>query len=135
MNELEDIKLKMLLQEMKLESPKADFSLRVMHKIFAEDIVLEKIKSERILGKGFWIITTLFVVLIASMFIFQNTGINSTSGGEINQFLNGIDNTQGYQSFFQKIGTVPLSIAGIFIAVSVLLFIDRFITSNMKVFS
>ncbi|MEZ5106142.1 MAG: hypothetical protein R2757_16705 [Draconibacterium sp.] len=135
MNELEDIKLKMLLQEMKLESPKADFSSRVMHKIFAEDIVLEKIKSERILGKGFWIITTLFVVLIASMFIFQNTGINSTSGGEINQFLNGIDNTQGYQSFFQKIGTVPLSIAGIFIAVSVLLFIDRFITSNMKVFS
>jgi len=135
MNELEDLKLKMLLQGMKLESPKADFSSQVMNKIFAEDIIFEKIKSQRILGKGFWIIITLFVVLIATIFFFQNTGISSTSGGEINQFLNGIDNSQGYQSFFQKLGTVPLSIAGILIAISVLLFIDRLITSNMKVFS
>ena len=56
MNDIEDIKLKTLLQKMKLESPKANFSVRVMNKIFEEENVLNKIKSERILGKGFWII-------------------------------------------------------------------------------
>ncbi len=134
MNELEDIKLKILLQELKLESPDADFSSRVMDKIMKEDLVLEKIKSERILGKGFWIILILFVALLAVILIMQNSA--STSEGAINQFFNGLDEkTSGYTSFFEKLGTVPVSVAGILIASSVLLFIDRFISSNMKVFS
>ena len=134
MNELEDIKLKILLQEMKLESPGADFSSRVMDKILEEDLVLEKIKSERILGKGFWIILILFVALLAAMFLLQNT--TSETGGQLNQFFSTVNNaTSGYQSFFEKLGTVPLSVAGILIATSVLLFIDRFISFNMKVFS
>ena len=133
MNELEDIKLKILLQEMKLESPRADFASRVMDKIVEEDIVFEKIKSERILGKGFWIILILFVALLAAMLVMQNTAL--TSEGQINQFFKGIDSASGYQSFFEKLGSVPLSVAGILIASSVLLFIDRFISSNVKVFS
>ena len=133
MNELEDIKLKILLQEMKLESPGKDFTSNVMDKIVEEDIVFEKIKSERILGKGFWIILILFVALLAAMLVMQNTAL--TSEGQINQFFKGIDSASGYQSFFEKLGSVPLSVAGILIASSVLLFIDRFISSNVKVFS
>ena len=134
MNELEDIKLKILLREMKLESPRADFASRVMDKILEEDVVLEKIKSERILGKGFWIILILFVALLVAMLILQNTALSSE--GQINQLFKGIDSTaSGYQSFFEKLGSIPLSVAGILVASSILLFIDRFISSNVKVFS
>ena len=134
MNELEDIKLKILLQEMKLESPGKDFTSNVMEKILDEDLALERIKSERILGKGFWIILILFVALLVAILVMQNSTV--ASGGELNNFFNGLESaTSGYNSFFSKIGNLPLSIAGILIASSILLFIDRFISSNAKVFS
>lgn len=134
MNELEDIKLRILLQELKLEKPGKDFTSNVMDKILAEDLALERIKSERILGKGFWIILILFVALLASILVLQNSTISS--GGELNNLFKGLENaTSGYNSFFSKIGNIPLSIAGILIASSILLFIDRFISSNAKVFS
>jgi len=134
MNELEDIKLKILLQEMKLESPGKNFTSNVMDKILDEDLALERIKSERILGKGFWIILILFVALLAAILMMQNSTV--ASGGELNNFFNGLESaTSGYNSFFSKIGNLPLSIAGILIASSILLFIDRFISSNAKVFS
>ncbi len=133
MNELEDIKLKILLQEMKLESPGSKFTSKVMDKILAEDLALEKIKSERILGKGFWIILILFVALLAAMLIMQNTAL--TSETQLDQFFKSLSGaSSGYQSVFAKLGTVPLSVAGILIASTVLLFIDRFISSNTKVF-
>jgi ABC-type Fe3+ transport system permease subunit len=135
MNKLEDIKLKALLREMKLEKPKANFSVRVMNKIFDENPAFEKIKSERILGKGFWIISILFVALLAVIFVVSNAGLQTES--QINNLLPEINNglSTGYQSFFEKLGMVPLSIAGILIASSVLLFIDRFLSSNSRVFS
>ncbi len=121
-------------RDMKLESPGKGFSSRVMDKILAEDLALEKIKSERILGKGFWIILILFVALLAVILIVQNSA--STSSGELNNLFNGLDKaTSGYESIFAKMGNLPLSIAGILIASSILLFIERFINSNMKVFS
>lgn len=133
MNELEDIKLKILLREMRLESPGKDFTSNVMDKILAEDIALEKIKSERILGKGFWIILILFVALLAAILVMQSSTVDS--GGELNNLFKGLESTSGYNSFFSKIGNIPLSIAGILIASSILLFIDRFISSNSKIFS
>ena len=134
MNELEDIKLKILLQEMKLESPGEDFTANVMDNILQEDLTLESIKSERILGKGFWIILILFVALLAAILMMQNS--TGTSGGELNNLFKGLDNaTSGYESFFAKMGNLPLSIAGILIASSILLFIDRFISRNVEVFS
>jgi hypothetical protein len=105
-----------------------------MDKILDEDLALERIKSERILGKGFWIILILFVALLAAILVMQNSAIDS--GGELNNFFKGFENaTSGYNSFFSKIGNVPLSIAGILIASSILLFIDRLISSNAKVVS
>lgn len=135
MNELEDIKLKAFLQNLELEKPDSGFTVQVMNKIFAEDSALEQIKSERILGKGFWIISILFVVLLAAIFVVSNTGMQADS--QIGQLLPeaGQGLTEGYESFFSKLDTLPLSIAGITIGVSVLIFIDKIISSNSKIFA
>lgn len=135
MSELEDIKLKALLQEMKLESPEANFSVRVMTKIFEEESVLSRIKNERILGTGFWLILLLFIVLFVAVVVVSGMGILPES--ELPKLLPEMNSgvTNGYQTIFEKLGTVPLSIAGILGAASILLFLDRFITSNSKVFS
>jgi hypothetical protein len=131
---IEDKELKNVLKSIKLDSPGPNFSVRVMNRIFQENSILEKIKNERIFGKGFWIIIALFVLLFAAMFVFSGT--ENAAGGGIAEFIpklnsNGVE--EGYQSFFQKIGTVPLSVAGIMLASSILLFIERFINSKSKV--
>ena len=135
MNELEDIKLKAFLQNLELEKPGSGFTVQVMNKIFAENSALEQIKSEKILGKGFWIISILFVVLLAAIFVVSNTGMQADS--QIGQLLPeaGQGLSEGYESFFSKLGTMPLSIAGITIGVSVLIFIDKIISSNSKIFA
>lgn len=135
MNELEDIKLRAILHEMKLEKPASNFSVRVMERILQEDSAMEKIKSERILGKGFWIIIILFVVLLVVVFLGSNFGLGAETQlpSFVSKFQNGVNS--GVQTFFMKIGSAPLSIAGILIATSILIFIDRLIDSNVKVFS
>jgi hypothetical protein len=136
MNELEDIKLNALLHEMKLESPDANFSVRVMDKIFEEESVFNKIKTTRILGNGFWIILVLFVVLFAVLYFVSASGVTPES--DIAKILPGLNTSKvssGYQSIFEKMGTAPLSIAVILLATSVLLFIERFINANSKVFT
>nr|WP_320022928.1 hypothetical protein [uncultured Draconibacterium sp.] len=135
MNELEDIKLKAFLQKIELEKPGSDFTVQVMNKIFAKDSALEQIKSEKILGKGFWIISILFVILLAVIFFLNNAGVQAD--GPIEQLLPeaGQGLSQGYDSFFSKLGTLPLSIAGITIAISILIFIDKIISANSKVFA
>ena len=135
MSELEDIKLKALLQQMRLDSPEPDFSVRVMNKIFEGENALERIKSEKVLGKGFWIISILFVIILAAIFIMYNTGVQPES--QIREILPEINGgiSEGYNSFFSKLGTLPLSIAGILVATTLLLFIDKFISSNSKIFA
>jgi len=134
MNELEDIKLRKILQDIQLESPDTNFSARVMDKIREENEAIEKIKAERILGKGFWVILILFIILLGAVWIFSFTG-NQTVG-ILDKLLQGkISATNEYQNFLAKLGVVPISVAGILIASSILLFIDRFINSNLKVFS
>ncbi|NOR75299.1 MAG: hypothetical protein GQ525_09080 [Draconibacterium sp.] len=135
MNELEDIKLRALLNEMNLESPTSNFSIGVMNKIFEENSLLEKVKSERILGKGFWLIFILFVILLAIIYYISTSGM--TIDSQFSNILPGLNSSRvstGYQSIFERIGTVPISIVGILLASSTLLFIDRIIVANSKVF-
>lgn len=134
MSELEDIKLQALLQGMKLESPNPNFSVGVMNKIFEENNALEKIKSEKVLGKGFWIISSLFVTLLILIFIFSNSGMSTDS-----QLLNLLPDSssrasEGFHSILSRLGGIPLMVGAIFAAFSTLLFLDRFISSNSKVF-
>lgn len=134
MSELEDIKLRALLQDMDLEAPSAKFSVNVMNRIFEEDNVLERIKAQKILGRGFWIIIVLFAVLLVSVFFVQ-AGDAETSG-RLSELLPSPDSgvAQGYNAFLGQLGALPLTIGAILCGASVLLFIDRFISSNSRVF-
>lgn len=131
-----DNELKSLIKEMKLDSPGKDFTMNVMSRVLEEKAATEQVKNERILGKGFWIILLLFVILIAAMFVFSGNGIQEE--GQLSKMLNNVGDgslTSGYQSVFSKLGTLPLSIGGILLASTVLLFIDRFlpqITTNIS---
>ena len=123
-----DRELQKLIQGIQLDSPGKDFTTLVMNRVFEEKAEIEKIKRETIFGKGFWIILTLFVVLMLAVVVF------SVSGTEINSQLSKIFNTspegqitQGYRSFFSNLGTLPLSISGILFATSVLLLLDKFL--------
>jgi len=135
MNELEDIKLKALLQSMKLEKPHEDFSARVMNRIFEESNVLETIKAQRVLGRGFWIFILIFAAFMVVTFFVMNSGV--PAAGDSSQLIPALNSgiSESYNNFFNKLGTVPLSIAGILIASSILLFIDRIISSNQKLFT
>lgn len=131
-----DNELKSLIKEIKLDSPGKDFTLNVMNRVLQEKAATEQVKDERILGKGFWIILFLFVILIAAMFVLSGNGIQEE--GQLAKLFNNAGDgslTSGYQSVFSKLGTLPLSIGGILLASTVLLFIDRFLpqfTTNIS---
>ncbi len=131
-----DNELKSLIKEIKLDSPGKDFTLNVMSRVLEEKAATEPVKDERILGKGFWIILLLFVLLISAMFVFSGNGIQEE--GQLSKMLSNVSDgtlSSGYQSVFSKLGTLPLSIGGILLASTVLLFIDRFlpqITTNIS---
>lgn len=123
-----DNELKSLIKGIKLDSPGNDFTSKVMNRILEEKVALEQVKNERILGKGFWIILLLFVILIAAMFVFSSSGTQAE--GELSKLLSGASEgalSQRYQSFFSNLGSLPLSIGGIMLASTVLLLIDRFL--------
>jgi hypothetical protein len=126
----EDNKLKSLLKNVKLNSPDPNFTVRVMNRIFQENSILERLKNERILGKGFWIILCLFVAIIFAIIIFSGTTGDESIINQVLPDLNTSNAKQEYENFFQQLGTVPLSIAGILSASSILLFIDWFF--NLK---
>ena len=132
--EIEDKKLKELLKYAKPESPGSDFSGRVMNRIFEEKAALEQVKSEPVLGRGFWIILALFALLIGAVTIFSGNGTSAEGSLNLLQNVNTEAVKTGYQSFFEKLGTVPLSIAGILLASSLLLFLEKFL-SKQNVFS
>jgi len=132
---IEDKKLKAFLKSGQLESPGPDFSNRVMNRVFEEKAALEQVKSEPLLGKGFWIILALFAGLMAVVFVLQGSGI---SGGQTFSFLKEVNTsavTTGYQNFFEKLGAVPLSVAGILLGTSVLLFLEKYLSNRSYVLS
>lgn len=131
-----DNELRNLIKEIKLDSPGKDFTLNVMNRVLEEKAAIVQVKDEKILGKGFWIILSLFVILIIAMFLFPGSGVQEN--GQISKMLSNVGDgslTSGYQSVFSKLGSLPLSIGGILLASSVLLFIDRFLpqlTTNIS---
>ncbi|MDO8951966.1 MAG: hypothetical protein Q7U86_05030 [Draconibacterium sp.] len=129
-----DNELKSLIKGIKLDSPGSDFTSKVMSRVYEEKVAMEKVKDEKLLGKGFWIILFLFAALIAAMFVFSSSG--GQAEGQLSKLLDGAGDgalSQGYQSFFSNLGSLPLSIGGILLATSVLVLIDKFlpqITAN-----
>ena len=127
-----DNELKALIKGIKLDSPGNDFTSAVMSRVFEEKAAMEKVTNEKLLGKGFWIILFLFVLLFVAMFVFSSSG--TESGSVLSKFFSNAESgaiSQGYKSFFSNIGTLPLSIGGILFATSILVFIDKFLPQIM----
>jgi hypothetical protein len=126
-----DKELRKLLKEIQLESPSNDFTLKVMDRVWEEKAALaktEQVKSERILGRGFWIIVALFVLLFMSVVLFSNQG--TTESGQLSKLFESLGTNAAstkYQSIFSNLGSLPLSIGGILLASSLLVFIDKFL--------
>ncbi len=126
----EDKELKQLLKSVKLESPGADFSARVMNRVFAEQPALEQVKSLPVLGKGFWIILALFAALLATVVLVSGGGSASEQTPALLQQVNTDAMLTGYRAFFDKFASLPAGIAGIFMGASLLLLLEKFLGSR-----
>lgn len=130
----EDLELKQLLKNVKTESPGSDFSARVMKQIFAEQTALERVRKEPVLGKGFWVILSLFAVLIAAVALSSGAPASNTTPALLSE-INTDAVMTGYRLFFEKLGGLPVSIAGIFLATSLLVFLEKILGSRNQVLS
>jgi hypothetical protein len=130
----EDLELKQLLKNVKTESPGSDFSARVMKQIFAEQAALERVRKEPVLGKGFWVILSLFAVLIAAVALSPGAPASNITPALLSE-INTDAVMTGYRSFFEKLGGLPVSIAGIFLATSLLVFLEKILGSRNQVLS
>jgi hypothetical protein len=128
--------LKTLIKKVKIESPDPDFTSRVM-KVILADVQKEKVfSSEPVLGRSFWILVMLFVLLI--VFFILISGYESPDNGVINDLLSGFpvpDLTPLNNSLvkiMEKTGSIPVSVTMTMIATTVLILADRFFYSKQK---
>lgn len=123
----EDKELKQLLKSIKLESPGADFSARVMNRVFAEQPALEQVKSLPVLGKGFWVILALFAILLVAVALVSGGTSSAEQTPALLQQFNTDAVLTGYRSFFDKLASLPAEIAGIFMGASLLILLEKFL--------
>lgn len=123
----EDKELKQLLKSIKLESPGADFSARVMNRVFAEQTALEQVKSLPVLGKGFWVILALFAILLVAVALVSGGTSSAEQTPALLQQFNTDAVLTGYRSFFDKLASLPAGIAGIFMGASLLILLEKFL--------
>lgn len=125
-----DKKLESLIKETRLEKPGHKFALNVMNEIYA----LESTKPIQyrfpVLGRNFWILASMFAVLAIILVIVSGTGAGT--GGTFNNILpvETGNVTEGYRNILDQIGNVPVSIAAILTASSMLLIIERILAKK-----
>lgn len=129
----EDKELRQLLKGIKLEKPAPDFTKVVMNRVFQERTMVEQVKAEPVLGKAFWIIFALFVLLIALMVLLSGSNVAPESSVVLPD-INAEKYMSGYRSFFENFSNLPASIAGILLAFSLLIFLERFLSSKRPEF-
>jgi hypothetical protein len=130
----EDKELKQFLRSVKLESPADGFSARVMNRVFEEKAALEQVKQEPVLGRGFWIILALFAALFAVIALVSGTPATESAPSILPE-INTDAVLTGYRSFFDKLGALPAGIAGIFMASSLLILLEKLLSSRSHVLS
>jgi len=125
-----DKKLERLIKETRLEKPGSKFILNVMNDIYA----MEPAKSVQygfpVLGRNFWVLVSMFAALAIILVVISGTGTGTE--GMFNNLLP-VDTgnvTRGYRNILDQLGNVPLSIAAILTASSILLMIERFMAKK-----
>lgn len=122
----DDTKLKGLMKDIRLEKPGPNFTTNVMNRVFELKTATVQSIRVHILDWKFWVLASLFVFFAIGMIFYSQSGaqpgttllpdVASTKAGE------------KYHSALQIFGQVPLSVAAILIASSLLVFLDRFLT-------
>jgi hypothetical protein len=125
----EDKELRLLLKSIKLDKPAPEFTNHVMTRVFQGEMLIEQVKAEPILGKGFWIILALFGILMAAM-VFVSTGNVSAESTFLLPDISSREFMSDYRLFFNNLKNLPASIAGISMAFSLLIFVERFLSAK-----
>ena len=128
----DDMELRQLLRSVKPESPGPGFSADVMNRIFKEQISVERIKKEPFFGKGFWIITALFILLAGAIFLFPAGFTVSDPGSSFLPELDIAKVIPSYRLFFDRLGTLPAGVAGILLSTSMLILLEKFLGTRAK---
>ncbi len=121
--------LRQMLKNIKLDKPASEFTNQVMTRVFQESVLIEQVKSEPVLGKGFWIIMALFGILMAAM-VFVSTGNFTAEHISILPDISSRGFMIDYRLFFSNMANLPANIAGISIAFSLLIFLERYLTAK-----
>lgn len=129
----EDKELRQLIKGIRLDKPAPDFSTSVMNRIFQERSLVEQVKSEPLLSKGFWIIVALFGILLFAIILLSGN-IPSVESESLLPELSSGEFMSDYRTFFKNLGSLPSSIAGITFGLSILVFLERYLNSkNLQV--
>ena len=100
-----------------------------MNRVFAGQPALGQIKQIPVLGKGFWVILTLFAALLVLVVLFSG----GSAASEAPALLPHVDTEAvmtGYRSFLDKLANLPAWVAGIFMGASLLVLLDKFFSSR-----
>jgi NADH:ubiquinone oxidoreductase subunit 6 (subunit J) len=130
----EDNELRRLIKSMKPESLGADFSSKVMMRVHEKQEEMDRIRSERIFGKWFWIILAAFISLfMIVIFVPETTSYPSAFPGIIPEFDRETISAL-YSSLFKTFDVIPTSVAGILLASSLLLILEGLLSSRVRVY-
>ena len=122
-----DIKLKQFLKSYTPESPGPEFSGRVMKSIYEEQSYLEQVRKYPVLRRSFWVFLLLFTALIVFAVI---SGSYTDQSAVMNIRTDKILTV--YRSFISQIGTLPLSMASILTATSLLVFLGNMLDKRLN---
>jgi hypothetical protein len=130
-----EMELRRLIKEIKLEKPGAGFSTSVMDAVLAEAARKTAYRTEPILGKKFWVFVGMFVVLAIVLILFgkgESSTSNEIASGIIEKFpapdLGNIKS--GYSRFWDMVSGLPITIGAIMLATSALILADKFFISK-----
>jgi len=128
----EDTELRQLIKGFRLQSPGDNFSSKVMDHIHEEKRESERVKAEKIIGPWFWIVLASFAGLCAAVFFVSESDYDTSL---ISGFLQGTGEkslSTYYTLFVSFLDTVPTSVAGIMLALSLLVLLDKFFLSRLR---
>jgi hypothetical protein len=132
-----DKELKKLMKEIRLEKPGAGFSSSVMDAVLAETAINKVYRHETVLGAKFWIFTGLFIALAIIMALMGNSQ-SATDGSIFSGLIERFPAPElgaakdGISRISNIFSGLPVTLASIMIASSILILADNFFSTRHK---
>ncbi len=130
-----DKELNRMMKEITLESPGSDFSSKVMESIlpYAETYP----KAEPLLGRKFWILVSLFVLLALLFILFSGNMPSSGKNGMMEQFLPDLPKIDWshfrnlFSAFLEKSTSLGWTLGSLMGGALILLLADQLFASSL----